>query len=734
MDITTQLPANQFSEPALINSEAVQQVPPSRVFGVLYRRKWLILAIATCLSVPAVAEILLIKPYYDATTLLTIDSGKSTFRDLQATISTPDADLVAIATQVGIIRSPALAIAVVDKLDLTNQADFAQILDAPPTIVGKVQQRLMKLLGQVQPEHVMTNADRRQIAAQHLADMINVTNDGKSYIISIRARTFVPALSAELANAYVEAYLQFKQQQKVAAIHRSSALLDDQIAPLADRVNKADEAVEQYRAEHGLLLNRPEGEGQNTGGTTVASQQLAQINNQLIAAQTDLAQKQANLGQIEAAQRSGHLDAVPEVVASPLIASLRAQQAELSGKAASLGDYQASNNPVLRAAQAADSELRQRITAETNKIAASVRNQANAAQAQVAVLQASLARVQQQVGGQSQANVRLRQLETEAHAAQSIYQDYLNRFELTLNQSTLQEAEANQISAAEVPIGKSGPARGLFLLLAEFIIVGLACFVALILDRLRQGIRTVDQLETQVGLFGLGFVPMAPSKLRRIFLSPRPTIYKESIHVISNLLRFGQEKLRARVVLVTSAVPQEGKTFFAISLAATVGCEGGKALLIDCDMRRPSVAKILGLKNDPSESGTTAILRRAVWPGLDVVSFRPVPAGERSVVSSSQIQKLLDEARQHYDIIVLDTPPVIPFAETPILSLNADGAIMVVRWRHTPASVINSAVKILGSYRIRVLGGVVTQVKPNQVAKSDGGHAYTFRSYASYFR
>jgi uncharacterized protein involved in exopolysaccharide biosynthesis/MinD-like ATPase involved in chromosome partitioning or flagellar assembly len=729
-----QLLSNQ-QMPAPPDAEAGQHVPPSRVFGVLFRRKLLILGIVVGLSVPAILVVRAIPPFYDATALLMIDTRESSFRDLQATVATQDSDLVAIATQVGIIRSPSMAAKVVDRLDLVHEPEFAHQLDAPPGIVQRISGRIAALLHHPLPPKVdLTDAERRQLTGALLTGKLSVLNDSKSYMISIKATTLSPQLSAAIANAYVAVYLDFKQQRKIEAIHRANSLLDEQMAPLSARVNKADQAVETYREQHGLILIAPTGDGDVGSGTTVAGQQLGQINGQLIAASAELAQKQASLRQIQAAERTGRLDSIPEVVTSPLISSLRTQQSDLSSRAASLNESQAANAPGLRSALAAETQVQQRINLEIGKIAASVGNQVDSAQAQVDVLKSALSRLQEQVATQSEATVTLRQLESEARAARGVYQNFLGRFEQTLNQSALQEAEAELVSPADIPIGKSGPPVGTYAALAVVVNSAIACLLALLVDRLRQGIRTIDQLEAQTGLFGLGFVPTAPRNLQRLLRSGRPSIYNECVSLVGNLLQFGQERYRAKVVLVTSAVPNEGKTVFALSLAASVGREGKTALLIDCDMRRPSVAKFLKLTTTGQEGTSRAILRQGALPGVDIITFRRIDKRRRQMVTESEIQKLLDEARHRYNMIILDAPPVLPFADTPILSIKADGAVMVVRWRHTSAGVIANAVKMLGTYGVRVLGGVVTQVNMKDVAESDGGSIHMYRRYATFFR
>jgi succinoglycan biosynthesis transport protein ExoP len=716
MDIVQFSAGNRQVQPApemgLPSGAPPQEASIGRLFAILWRRRWLILAVVIVIAVPAQIVIFSMAPYYDATALLLIDTRKASFRDLQATIAAPDADTVTVATQVAIIKSPALAQSVVDRLNLTQNADFLRILDAPPSLLLRAERRI----GLAPPAGPpMSAAERRLITSDMLLGMITVTNDAKSYIISIRARTPNAKLSTDIANSFGDVYRNYKLQAKVEAIRRANALLEEQMAPVAQRVKTADQAVEDYRAKNGL----------------VADQQLSQINTQLIQASNDLAMKRAQLAQIEIALKSGRLDAIPEAVSSTLIATLRAQQAQIATQVASLSERQASNNPSLQSARAAASELQQRISSEISKIASSVRSQVDADMGQVAGLRAELAKLQGQVGTESQATITLRQLESEARAARAVYQDYLGRFEQTSSQIALQESDADVVSPAQFPVFRSGPPRVSMLALVVIVAAMLGCLLALLLDRMRPGVRTLEQLETQTGLFGLGFVPTSSRSVRKLYQKlTSPTIYSCSVGQVSSMLQFGPDGYRTRVVLITSAVPNEGKSFFAISLAANVGREGGRALLIDCDMRRPSVAKMLDIAN-PQYNATGAAVHQGVMQGLDVVCFRPVDPGKHNAVSMTQIQGLLDDARQHYDMIILDAPPVLTFADASVLSLKADGTIMVVRWCHTPVALVTSALKTLSAYGIHVIGGVVTQVKLKEVASADGGRAYIYRNYAA---
>ena len=392
----------------------------------------------------------------------------------------------------------------------------------------------------------------------------------------------------------------------------------------------------------------------------------------------------------------------------------------------------------MQSAQAASARVRQRITSEIVKIAASLNSSLNSARARQTTLQQRVEQLQNQVSSQSRANVSLVQLQSEAQAARTVYQDYLSRFEQTSAQGALQEPEAELVSSAETPLRKAGPSQGRLILLTVVGTIILSSGLALLLERGRVGIRNAEQLETETGLFSLGFVPRVTGGIRRAIGSGQRSMYTEAVSLVNNLLQFGEDRYRARVVLVTSACPQEGKTFFAASLAAGVGRDGGRALLIDCDLRRPSVASALGLPDHEAEITRAGdvdrtALHHSVLPGLDVVTFRRILGEPLYLLDTNQIRSLVDDARHRYDLIVLDAPPVLAFADASVLSLCADGAIMVVRWGQTSSKVVLNALKALQAYNVRVLGGVVTQVKTRGLRSTDGSHAQIYQNYSNYF-
>lgn len=730
----TDVALNRRSLDLAYSGEAEQHVSPLRVFSILRRRKLLVAAVMLAVGVPATLVIAGLPPYYDAEATVMIHTGKSEFSDLQASAAGTSGDAIMIRTQTDIIRSPAMARRVVDKLDLVHAPEFERLLHARASLLRRGLAWLNALLDKAGPDAAAaTSTDQRQAAAAILQTRVSVTNDGHSYLIGIRARTGDPVLSAAIAGAYTQLYFDFNRDLKTAAIERGRALLDAQIAPLKARLQATENAVEAYRDRNNLVVNRVGEQGGR--GSTVADQQLSQASAELIVATASLAQKEASLRAVQGATRGGGVGSVPEVVASPLIQRLREQETELSGRQASLGETVLGNNPAMQSVQAGLADTRRRIGAEVAKIVSSLSNEVAAARTRVATLQDSVAQLQAQVSGQSQATVSLRALESEADAARTVYKDYLGRYEQTSSQAALQEPEADLVSAAEVPATRSGPPRLQLVAIAGIASLLLGSLCALGVERMRGGLRTSEELEAQTGLFPLGFVPSG-SRRERLEVG-RFSAYSASVDMVRSLLDHGASTVSARVVAITSALPREGRTGLALSLAMSAGRKGGRSLLVDCDVARPALVPLLGLSRRTAGATDDGAGARLQWhrdarPSVDLVSIAEAGA-YWSAALVAELGRLIEAARDEYGLIVLDLPPVLAGADAAALASLADGTVVVVRWASTPARAINAAARLLQAYNLRILGGVMTQVRVKELAGGEGAQSVLYRSHAGYF-
>jgi len=278
------------------------------------------------------------------------------------------------------------------------------------------------------------------------------------------------------------------------------------------------------------------------------------------------------------------------------------------------------------------------------------------------------------------------------------------------------------------------------LVLSFFAACLIAVIAALVRDRLETGFRTAEQVEEETGLSALGFIPRARDKATALMLDDRDVPFGEAVNTVRGALQMADVAGRPKVVLVTSALPDEGKTFFSVALARSVARAGGRSLLVDCDLRRPGVAATLGLAPRQGVAalvagqGVAELVQRDEATQLDVITAAGARENVQTIVSSDALRSLVAEARGQYDIIVIDSPPVLAVVDSRVLSLMADAVVMVVRWRRTPRMLVLQALKQLRVYGAKVAGVVVTQANLRALAASEGSHAYVHRKYGSYLR
>ncbi|AQS84760.1 MAG: polysaccharide biosynthesis tyrosine autokinase [Acetobacter aceti] len=710
----------------------LSQVSPLKIFEII-RERWLIISlVATVLAVPALAVVMTLPAYYDASSSLMIGTRQAEFRDLQATQGALDVDAVAINTEVGIIKSQSIAKAVAERLKLVDDPYFRAQMEKK-SLKTRISGWISKVTGSALPEKPLTPAEKLQVVRDLLGRNVTILNDGRSYLIMVNVRTGRPDLSASIANAFADVYLDFKRHMKIASTWRSNSLLDEQIIPLRERLRKAEQAVENYREKNGLIAAEitHSGSPNAPSGVTVTDQQLVEINRALIAAQADLTAKRARANQM-----AGDTASTTDVLSSPIIQQLQGQQAMLNARVASLASTAGDANPELQAARAAAAHVRAQISQITSQITTSTDKDLRSAEMRVAALKDEVEKLQQHVARENDANVTLQQLESEAAAARAVYQDFLGRYAQTSTAAALQEPEAELISRAEQPLGVSGPPRTQFIAIA-LLFSGLAGVgVAILLERMQKGVRQGTEIDSVPGLFTLGMIPSFSSSLQELYKSSRPSIYIEAVEAVRTILSFGRNRFRAKTIIITSSGPEEGKTVLALSLAANTGRAGKKALVLDCDTRGPSALEAFQTPAKGKTNNNSLItsldyngLSRDVLPGVDVMTMNGWKSTGDQMIAPGVIQAVLSELSPHYDLIILDAPPLLAFPDAAVLSHETDGVVLVVKWGVTTQENLKGAMRQLEAYDARTLGAVLTQVPAGSASGLSGAALQVYRHY-----
>lgn len=712
------------------------------LLGALRRRMRLIVGVFVSLTVLALLVIFQLTPLYTASSIVLIDTRKTQVIDMDAVLSGLSADTAVVDSQVELIKSRTLAGRVVRKLNLTRVAEFNASLRTP-SLMSYVDPRpwLQEMLGSGEELTAEEQVERthNEVVDIFLANL-SVTRKGLTYVIKISYTSQSPRLAQKIANVVADLYIVEQLEAKYEATKKANLWLSDRLTTLRAQLRVSERAVEIFRTQNDLL---------DSGGLTVNEQQLSELNAQLILARSDRAERRARYDRSQTIIRQGgNLDEIGDVLRSVVVADLRRQQAEVERKLADLSSRYEEKYPTVRDARSERDGLRQQIYIEARRIVAGLKNDAEVANTRVKSLEDSLKASQVSASVNNQAQIQLRELEREAEANKALYGNFLGRFKETEAQGQLQASDARVISAATMPFSPSYPNKSFALILVMFVNGGLGIGLGLLMDRLDNTVHNARELERDLGLPVLASVPLLDGEdglAPQDYLLQKPlSAFTESLRAVRSSLELSNVDRAPQVIVFTSALPNEGKTTTSISFARAASVAGKKVLLIDCDLRRPSVHKMLLAPGDKPSAGLVEHLAgKASFEDVlchdaqTNLAFIPVVSSSinpTEVLGSAQMERMLMHARAEFDLIVIDCAPVLAVTDPRVIAQRGDEILFIVRWNSTPKDAVIDAVKVLRQHNLSVTGAILTQVDMAQMSKySYGKGGYYYGQYQSYY-
>jgi len=712
---------------------------------MLWRLKMIILGVAGVIMVVGFTVMFMIVPRYSANVMISVGLPPTQVVNVEAVLQGVPMDTLRIGTEVQILRSRSLVERVVTELDLVNDPQFN------PAIAPKEEKSSFAWLNPISwiegyddnlsqdmlSEEEMLRRQRARVV-DRVMGTISAQQAGLSYIINVRVETVNPRTSMQIANALADQYLVAQMEAKFGATERATAWLNDRIADLRDSVEASERAVEEYRVQIGLIKGEE--------GPSLTNQQISQVNGQLILARTEQAAANARLEQVERLIANNGLSSGGDNLKSPLIQGLRTQSANLTRQAAELAEEYGARHPRMISLQAEIRDTDAQIAAEIENIVQSYRNAADTAASKRLDLQRSLEELKGEVVKLNRGSVQMRTLEREASARRALYETFLSRFQETSVQEDLQQADADIIAYAEVPVSPSYPKKvpyGLVLVFISFIGgIAVAFLAHLALDR---GVRTIDDLETVIGLPCLAALPQLTDgkdkdPVAHAIKNPKSR-YSEALRSLHTNIELAAIDDDPKVIVFTSAIPGEGKSSVSASYASLMAMSGRKVLLVDTDLRRSRIHKIFSIDQSPGivellaeTNQWSEVVKTDPETGLDIVAAGTRVVSPQDVLGSQGMRDFLMAVREQYDLIVLDTPPANVVSETLHLASQADRVILLVKWSTTHRDIMRQAKKLLDGAGARYAGVVLSQMG----AKAQTGYGYSGYSgygytYSSYY-
>jgi polysaccharide biosynthesis transport protein len=622
-----------------------------------------------------------------------------------------------IDTELKIIRSSEMAKRVIDRLKLAANPEFvADMLggNAPQSGTEALRSRLAEAM-----------------AANLKADRLET-----SYAIRITYDDIDAVRAARIANALAATYANSSAEGKRTENSKAAELLKGKIEELRVQAQRDFNAVQDFRVRNNLL---------SAEATALSEQEAAAYGQQLAAARAAAAGEQGK------ANAAGGM-AAQAAVNSPVVQSLRAQRAVISVRIADLSGRYLDGHPDLVTAKRQLSDIDGQIAAEIGRVnagvAAGTQSLARASAQQVGSLQGNLGAARARLAENNRALVGLDDLSRRSQASQSLYESYLNRYKEILAQSGTERADARLMTPAKIPTRPISPNIPLNLMLGMLIGGLLGTSAAFAAESSFSGLTTGKEVEDRVGLRFLGSIPLL-SSIDIADMTPLDSIaaqpgsaYAESMRGLLAAVRQGRGD-RHQVIAISSALPDEGKTSVAASLARVSALAGERVIVIDCDTIRTSLSRTFGAQ--PQSPGLREMLKGDIKLGDALIKdahseamILPITTsfseGER-LLEKGHFHSLIAVLREHFSMIILDTAPILPIAETREILTLADHVILSALWRKTPDSAIRAAAKLLPLHAINDVGVALNRVDVKKQVRFGAGDAtYYYNDYRQYYR
>jgi capsular exopolysaccharide synthesis family protein len=689
--------------------------------GFLWRQRLILIGVTALMLLAALVLTLLTTPIYEAQSVVRVDPEEADI--FQGESLTPVTDLNQLdsylATLAKVIESRSMAAQVVDSLKLDRRPDF----------MGEPEEGAVAGASPVQ-----LAAKRREAAIEALAGSVDAVVPKDERLITISYQSANPKLAAEIANSYAENFLTDDLRRSLQKNAYAQSYLNKEITEVRVRLDEAERGALAYARSHGIV-----GQALITGTTdtadeaTAAPQTVTATN--LVSVNTSLAQ--ARNDRIAAEQRWRSVANtppanLPEFQANSAVQGLLTERTRVAAELAEQRERYGPSYPAIGELEAQIAALDRQIALIGNQIKAGIRNKYTIALGQEQALSGELNRVSAATLDEQDSRVAFNQLNGEAQALRTQLKALLERYNQISASANVKPSTITLLDRAILPETPVSPNLFRNLLVALVLGGGLALGLAVVRETLDDRLRSADDVERKLGVPLLGLTPLVDAG-EDIVESAALT---EAYSSIRAAVDFALPHNNHNVIQLTSSQSVEGKTTTAIAVAREYARLGRKVLLIDADLRRPSVAKAFGLQRP--KKGFAEVLAGDVrleevildqpLANLDVVPVGAIPPNPVEVISSQRLDDFIAQYREKYDLIVIDSPPIMGIADAPLLSRVTDGAIFVVESNRAHFGQAKTALRRLRDADARVLGVVLTKFRALDAGQSYG-YNYDYYTY-----
>ncbi len=701
----------------------------------LMRHKWGIVGFSLLVTLLTALVVFSLEPIYRATATLLIESKQAKVVSIEEMYGLDSSGNEYYQTQFEILKSRKLAEIVVRQYDLDRHPEF----NREPALNFNWRE----LAGQFMPDLAPVEpSDARRFQGKVDAFMARLTIEPvrKTQLVSISFDAYSPEFAAKIANAVGEAYINSNLEGKLEQTLKASGWLNERMGGLKGKLQESEAILQQFREQEQIVGDR--------GGLEIASAELDLVASKLADSRRERLdlesryQQIQNIGNMQLDGAAERYERIPAVLSHPVVQSYKQSLLKVEQKKSELSQRYGPKHPSMIAVDAELVSARRALNQQIISVVKGIENQYRVALSNERSLDASLSRTKEQMQEIKRKEYRLRQLELEALTSRKLYDTFFTRLNETAATGDLSTAIARNVDPAVPPNAAAKPKKRLIIALSLVLSLMVGVLCALLLEALNNTIRSTGDVQEKLAQAMLGLLPKLQSKevkgSYRHYIEDGKSGFSEAVRTIRTGLVLSALDNPHKVIAVTSTVPGEGKTTCSLSLAYSLG-QMERVLLIDADMRRPSIGKLFqfgprapGLSN--LVAGTSTLeecIHTLTAEGIDVISAGTIPPNPLELLSSARFRAVLEDLEGRYDRIVIDTAPCQAVSDALVLAGRVGSMVYVIKADSTPSVQIKAGLRRLAEVNAPVVGVVLNAVDMAKASRYYGeGYSGYYDVYA----
>ena len=738
MESTAQ--TNDRNPPVLRQDDSDDEIDLLKLWNSLWRRKWSILSLVLAVMMVAALAVLVVTPIYRAAATLLIEQKAAKVVSIEQVYGLDGMGNEYLQTQFELLKSRALAERVVRQLNLTTHPEFDPRQQPEPLIdLSWLRSALnfhkvvpVTLPGDLEDEEVLSEAEIFDEVVKQFMEVTSVSQQGKSQLVTISVEMADPRTAALAANALANGFIESQLEATMEMSATATNWMNSRLGELRARLKEAEDRLQSFREAENLV--------DIDGVSTIVAGELSLTADRMIDARRQRAEAESQYRQVQAMRSGGweRLATIPAVLGHPLIQQFKADEAKAKAKVEELSRRYGARHPAMEGARSELNAASASLRGQVEQIVAGIERNYQLAVANENSLRSSFNANKAQIQQISAKEFRLRELQREVEANRALYDTFMTRLKETSATADLDTANARIVDPAVVPSEPVKPKKTLIVLIAGLLALFAGVGLTLLLDALNNTFKSTEEIEGKLNIPVLGILPLLKKKehseILHMFQDGKNKPFCEAIRTIRTGVVLSAMDKEHKVIVITSSIPGEGKSTVSANLAFALG-QVEKVLLIDADLRRPTLAKNFdfpvgtpGLANLIANTAKLEDCLREV-NGISMLCAGTVPPNPLELLSSQRFAKAIEYLKSKYDRIIIDSPPTQAVSDAMVLSTFANALIYVIKSDSTAIPLVEKGIGQLLQNNAPVTGIVLNQVDVKKAQK----YGYSYGGYYDYY-